>query len=1025
MAKSFEAYAELLSKSNFSFLLGASHPDELVEEAINKGLYGLALNDLNGVYGVVKGYRRAKEAPEFKYIASTEVSFIDHPNLVLLPKNKKGYGQICQILTHAFKEKGVVSLSFFDFVSLSKDIQNDVVVLIRDYDKTNFDVLKELYFNNIYLPLTRYLDGKDKERTSKAILLSKQFEIPIVASNDIFYHEKSRKIVQDVLISIKETKSLDEIGYKLFPNAERYLKTPRQMSTLFSDIPHALRQSVVIAEQCHFSLSELRYYYPSEWIPNGHTAQSYLEYLVSTRAPLLYKNRIPEAVQKQLKHELKLISELKYADYFLTIYDIVEFARKKEILCQGRGSAANSAVCFVLGITSIDPVQMNLLFERFISAERGEPPDIDVDFEHERREEVIQYIYQKYGRNRAGMVSAVITYQKRSAFREVCKAFGVPIGTLSAKKIERRFEELTENLPHPVQIREKINKIADIMDGFPRHLSIHSGGFTLSADPITSIAPVEPARMPNRTIVQWDKYDLDTLGLLKVDVLSLGMLSALRKTLNLVGKQLHEITHDDKPTYQMIQQCDTVGTFQIESRAQMSMLGRLLPKNFYDLVIEVAIVRPGPIVGKMVHPYLKRRRGIEKITFPNEKVRNILGKTLGIPLFQEQIMKLAIDLANFSPGEADLLRRSINAWRTSAPISKMAKRLMDGLIEGGLPKAFAEQIFSQIQGFSQYGFPESHAASFALLAYASCYLKCHYPAEFTCSLINSQPLGFYRNDTLLYDAIRHGVDILPISFNQSQWDCTIEKPNTIRLGFRVVKGIAKSHVEHLIEERTKRAFQSFSDICSRTKIRHDVLDRIAMAGGFSEFNLQPRQALWALIEYENLFEKTNEQLSLFKENYTVKQNSNFKKLSSFERIQEDYDAYSLSTHGHPMSEVRKQVKGLPKTNSKILRTLRSGTKVSACGLILVRQKPPTAKGTVFSTLEDEFGFIDLILHKDVYERSKEIFLIHCFIKIQGTLQRDTNTVSILVEKVAPVWNTSNPNIPEDTPLFVEPTQYFY
>ncbi len=1006
-------YAELLAKSNFSFLKGASHPEELVERAIELGLKGLCLNDFNGLYGVVRAHQKAKSHPEFKLLIGTELTFLDHSPLVLIVKDKKAYGLLCTLITKAYqgKEKGEASLVIHDLIAALGSYASGFVILPRIEENLSIDRWRDV-FPSVFLPLTQYLDGKDANRFEKVSALSCRYDLPMVATNDVYYHIKKRKIVQDVLVSIKEGKPLNEVGYKLFPNAERYLKSNAQMERLYANRPEALAKTLEIAESCHFSLSELRYYYPSEWIPKGHTAQSYLEKLVLDCAPRVYKQGISDSVKNQLQHELRLIKELNYADYFITIYDIVEFAKSRQILCQGRGSAANSVVCYVLGITSIDPIQMNLLFERFISAERGEPPDIDVDFEHERREEVIQYIYQKYGRDRAAMVSAVVTYQGRSALREVSKAFGVEVGTLSAKKVERHFDELTKNIPNREGLRAKIDAVMNEIRGFPRHLTIHSGGFTLSACPITGIVPVEPARMEGRTIIQWDKYDLDALGLLKIDVLSLGMLSALRKTLDNVGMKLHEIPHDDPATYQMIQACDTVGTFQIESRAQISMLGRLLPRNFYDLVIEVAIVRPGPIVGNMVHPFLKRRKGIEKITFPNEKVRKILGKTLGIPLFQEQIMRLAIELAHFSPGEADMLRRSVNAWRTSAPIAKMAQRLMEGLIEGGLPSSFAKQIFEQIQGFSQYGFPESHAASFALLAYASCYLKCHYPAEFTCALINSQPMGFYRNDTLVYDALRHGIQVLPVSFHHSQWDCEVTSPKSIRLGFRVVKGFAKKDAEALIQERSQKPFLGFQDLCARTTIRRDVLNRIAMAGGFEELKLKPREALWSVIHYENLLESaTSHQMSLFElDTESLPEKGSFQALTSFETIKEDYGAFSLSTHGHPMSEIRKAISKFPKTDSQKIRNLKNGITVEIGGLALIRQKPPTAKGCMFSTLEDEFGFTDLIFHPEVYERNREQILNHCFIIVKGRLQRDANSVSVLVQEVRPIWEQGSNQI---------------
>lgn len=1025
-------YVELRARTNFSFLTGASHPQELIEQALKMGLSGMALADTNGVYGMPRGYRVAKDHPFFKYLCGTEFTFSDHAPLTVIAKNRAAYARITQLLTlsKSDKEKGDGFLQIRDILmGVSAEIADNWVVIPRTESNLpiQWNELKNLFHRNLYLPLTFYQDGHDEKRVRDLLKIKSQWDLELVASNDVEYHTKKRKLVQDVLISIREGKPLSEIGFKIRGNGERYIKPPQMMQRLYADFPEALEKTLQIAEECTFSPSELKYRYPSEWIPKGFSAQSYLEHLVWKNAP---SRGLDERMKQQLNHEMSLIQELGYADYFLTIYDIVQESYKLDILCQGRGSAANSAVCYVLGITAINPLQMNLLFERFISAERGEPPDIDIDFEHERREEIIKYIYKKYGRDRAGMVSAVVTYQYRSAFREVSKAFGVPVGTLSAKKVERQFAELVKDHPQKDSLEEKISYIAGEMQGFPRHLSIHSGGFTLSADPIIDIVPIEPARKDGRTIIQWDKYDLDILGLIKVDVLSLGMLSCLSKSLKMLKTTLYALPKEDAATYMMIQNCDTVGAFQIESRAQMSMLGRLKPANFYDLVVQVAIVRPGPIVGDMVHPYLKRRQGLENITYPNKKVEDILGKTMGVPLFQEQVMKMAIELAGFKPGEADLLRKSINAWKTSLPIGEMGERLRQGLIDNGMTAEFAALIFEQIKGFSHYGFPESHAASFALLAYASCYIKCHHPAEFACSLVNSQPMGFYRNDTIIYDAIRHGVKVLPVSLNHSQWDCTIEAANTIRLGFRVVSGVNEKHVEELIYEREKEKFSGLVDFLKRSTLRSDVVERLALASRFEDFNWSPRDALWAIVAYENLLTKQNDQqLSLFthttflnQDELTLPQSQQFDEIDGFEKIQNDYGAFSISLQGHPMEELRKTMTNIPKMTSKKIRELTSGSQVKTAGLVLIRQKPPTANGTCFSTLEDEFGFIDLVLFPATFEKFNDVFLNHCFIIISGKMEREGNTVSVIVSHVAPVWNTETLH---ETPLALEPDQYFW
>lgn len=613
-------YAELQCKTNFSFLRGASHPEELIETAASVGLAALAITDNDGVYGIPKAYWACRKHSNLKLIVGADIRLLDHPRITLLAKDRAAYATLCRLITrcHQDRDKTDPGISLKNFC---QQIPESSGLVALPAEASNYKMLKDLFDKDLYIPLGRFLDGYDQFRTMCAMKISEEFQLPIVATNDVHFHKKNRRKLQDAMTAVREGTSLERAGFRLYSNGERYLKSAFQMRQLFKDMPEAVTRTLEVAEKCSFCPSELRYRYPSEWIPRAHSAQSYLEELTWSGATQRYPRGTPDAVKAQIHHELDLINKMQYADYFLTIYDIVDFANKKDILCQGRGSAANSVVCYCLGITVIDPVRMNLLFERFISAERDEPPDIDVDFEHERREEVIQYIYEKYGRHRAAMVSAVVTYQKRSAFRELGKALGLEVGTLSAKALQKEFDHIPATMEVPSR-RELIEELSSEMKGFPRHLSIHSGGFTLSADPIIDIVPVEPARMEGRTIIQWDKYDLDYLGLLKIDVLSLGMLSALQKTLKATGLKLHEIPADDKRTYAMIQKADTVGTFQIESRAQMSMLGRLQPRNFYDLVIEVAIVRPGPIVGKMVHPYLKRRRGEEVVYYPHPKIKN-------------------------------------------------------------------------------------------------------------------------------------------------------------------------------------------------------------------------------------------------------------------------------------------------------------------------------------------------------------------------------------------------------------------
>lgn len=1023
-------FVELKCKTNFSFLKGASHPEELITQALSLGYRALGLTDDDGVYGMPKAYWQARTLEKkqqsqgglleshdfFKIIVGADLNIHGHPRLSLLARDRAAYGLLCRIITasHHGKPKGSAHLLLTELSDFLSHPAAKGLLALPDFG-SDYAFLKEHFRDRLFLPLVRVLDGRDQKRTQDMLALSLQWDCPLVATNDVHFHQPSRQKLQDVLTCIREKTSLSQAGYKLFPNGERYLKSPQQMQKLFSDLPQALRQSVDIAESCTFSPRELRYRYPSEWIPPAHTAQSYLEELTWKGVPERFKD-LPEVVEKTIRHELALIKKLDFADYFLTIYDIVAFARSQNILCQGRGSAANSVVCYCLGITAVDPIHLNLLFERFISEQRNEPPDIDVDFEHERREEVIQYIYKKYGRDRAAMVSAVVTYRRRSMLREISKALDVEVGTLSAKEVEKHFTSLTKNSLIP-EVKEKISDLSTEMSGFPRHLSIHSGGFTLSADPITEIVPVEPARMDGRTIIQWDKYDLDYLGLLKVDVLSLGMLSALRKTLNLVGMELYQLPQDDQATYQMIQRAETTGTFQIESRAQMSMLGRLQPRNFYDLVIQVAIVRPGPIVGKMVHPYLKRRRGLERVEYAHPKLQKILGKTLGIPLFQEQVMRMAIELAHFTPHEADYLRRAIGAWRSSGSIQEIGLKLIQGLIKSGLSQEFAHRVFEQIKGFAQYGFPESHAASFALLAYASCYLKCHHPAEFTASLINSQPMGFYANHTLVDEAKRQGVHVLPLHPDFSHWDCTIEE-KALRLGFRVVKGLSEEEARRLVAQSP---YASVEELLVKNPLRSDVLRRLALGNFFDKFGLDPRHALWFILDYnlkKQALSEPTEQLSLFHKKSEDPEADLFQSFTLLQSVSADYQAYRLSAQCHPMAAIRKTISA-PLVTSKDIRSLPAGRRIKTSGLMIIKQRPPTAKGVTFATFEDEFGYIDTVIHSEVYKKYYDTLSDECFLIVHGIVQKDGHSISLLVKSVSPLFNTPTQN------LYIKPHQFFW
>ena len=1014
-------YTELKACSYYSFLRGASSPPELIQEALALGLRGLALSDLGGVYGLPKAYQELRNSggrEGFKLISGAEILIHDLPqaSMTILARDRAAYGALCRILTrsHEGVAKGTGSLARDRLLSLLQETPGaSGLILFPEWQEgwhlsqgTGKDAFLgwEDFFslpNSIRLPVTRFLDGWDRERNRVAKEASLRFRVPGVATQGVLYASSGRQTIQDVLSSIREGVPLKEMGSHLRRNAERRLKPPLEMEALFSGEAEWIRETMRVHEECSFSLSELRYRYPSEWIPTPHTAQSYLEELCREGVEGRYPGGADSRTMAQMRHELSLIEELGFADYFLTVQDIVAYARSQNILCQGRGSAANSVVCYVLGITAIDPVRMNLLFERFLSVERGEPPDIDVDFEHERREEVIQYIYRKYGRDRAAMVSAVVTFQRRSALREVAKAFSLPVGTLSARKVEK---ELLGDPSLSEQKRNAVLAVSDAMEGFPRHLSIHSGGFTLSAEPIDTIVPVEPATMEGRTIIQWDKYDLDILGLLKIDVLALGMLSAIRKTLDQVGLPLHQVPPEDPATYAMISRADTIGVFQIESRAQMSMLPRLKPRTFYDLVVEVALVRPGPIVGNMVHPYLRRRRGQERVHLPDPRLIPILGRTYGVPIFQEQVMKMAVVLAGFTPGEADRLRRAIGAWRSKGSMDEMGRKLQAGLQRAGIPDSFAATIFEQIKGFSEYGFPESHAASFALLTYVSSYLKCHHPAAFLQALLNSQPMGFYSPHTLIDDAKRHGVSVFGVSLHLSEWDTVLCGRESVRLGFCHVRGLREEACLRMLEERKRGgAFRSFQDFISRTPFDFRSLRLLAMSGAFECMGLSSREALFQVLSIQDgLFREVGGQEELFP-------GTPLPRLSEEDRVVQDYSSLGLSVRGHPMQFLRERLIGEGGLRSRATATTQSvkkmshGSRVVLPGLSVVLQRPPTAKGTAFATLEDEEGVLDLIFHKEVFEKHREMIREEAFFWVKGVLQRDGDAAQVVVKGIEPIF----------------------
>ncbi len=1001
-------FVELKCKSNFSFLRGASKVQDYIQRAVELNMTAISITDVNGVYALPRAFESIlKMAPHMKLISGAQLTIKDHPPITLIAKNRNAYGLLCRLITqvHADKEKGEGHITLAE---LSEFIEGagrarggqDLICLPDLETTTNIEFLQALFGKNIYLPLCRYLDGLDQQRTQFVKKIAKKFTIDIIATNDVHYHSLTQRPLQDCLTCIREGVTIDTAGFHLFGNDERYLKSDLQMRSLFSDLPNAVALTGQIADECTFSLSELKYTYPQEFIPPGYTAKSYLYELVYQGANETYKGLIPPKVDAQIRRELDFFARRGHEHYFLTVQDIVQFAKNNNILCQGRGSAANSIVCYVLGITSVDPVNMNLLFDRFMNEGRNEPPDIDVDFEHDRREEVIQYIYRRFGRERAAMVAAVHTYHSRSAFLELSKAIGIDVGTISAAELEQRFDEISKDFLYR---KPHIENLAQQMKGFPRHLSIHSGGFILSNNPLVEIVPVEPARMENRTIIQWDKDDLETLGLMKVDILSIGFLTALHKATDLAGIGWRDIPPDDLATYKMIQKAETHGTFQIESRAQMNMLVQTLPQNYYDLVIEVALVRPSPSKGGMVQPFLKGMREARqgrpfKIGHPG--LENILGRTHGIPIFQEQIMQISIDIAGFSPAEADQLRRSLGKQRTASSVDAMGKKLYAALVGNGIPQKFADDLFNYIQGYAHYGFPESHAASYASLAYKSAYMKCHHPAELVVGLINSQPMGFYPVDTLVNEAKRNGVYFLPVDPNISEWDAILQAPKTIRMGFRNIEKIREADVLQMIAAREKSLFQSIEDFISRTTFSKDVLENLSLIDAFEHFGLDRRHSFWKSVEFSRLSKKENEQLSLFDENAKMDSASElFTTMTLLEKITTDYQKTGYSLEGNLMKALRKELPHLPKLNSQQIKNLPKNRIIQYAGILTVLQRPPPAMGTAFITFEDEVGCIDTVFQKELFDRLEPVIRSSKFLIIEGKIQKKGTGTTVFVTNV--------------------------
>ncbi|HEX5131635.1 MAG TPA: error-prone DNA polymerase [Candidatus Krumholzibacteria bacterium] len=1033
---SLAGYAPLWCKSNFSFLEGASHPDELMEEAARVGIRSLALTDRDGVYGLVRAFVKARELG-VHLIAGSQLTTEDGSHIVLLAADRRGYANLCNLISDARlrSPKGESVVRWSEIYARAEGLlalwggdgsliagATDPVFVARD--------LKHAFGDRLYALVTRHRRAEDVGGEKRLRERAARFRIPTVAGVEVLYHTRARRDLQDVLTCIRHGVPLSGAGRITRPNAEHALKSPYAFGVLFEDDPASVTRTEEVAARCTFSLSEIRYRYPLEALPDGSSAFDHLRHLTLEGARGRYPREqfpagIPLETTAQVEKELQIIRELEYEGYFLTMHEIVRFCRASNILCQGRGSAANSAVCYCLGITAIDPVQMGLLFERFISRERAEPPDIDLDIEHNRREEVIQWVYGKYGRTHAAMVANVVRYRARSAVREVGKVLGVPDTTIDrVARLLSHHDDVTAaslasagfDIDTPTH-RHLVRLTAEIQD-FPRHLSVHPGGFLLGHEPVRDLVPIENATMPGRTVIQWDKDDLESIGLFKVDLLGLGMLTVVNRAFDLLathhGRQLTmaAVPADDEPTYAMIRRADTVGTFQIESRAQMAMLPRLKPRNYYDIVIEVSIVRPGPITGGMVHPYLRRRNGEEAVVYPHPSLEPVLKKTLGIPLFQEQVMKLAVVAADYTPGEADQLRRDMAAWRRSGRLERHREKLVSRMRAKGIEEEFAERVFEQIRGFGDYGFPESHAASFALIAYVSAWLKCHYPDVFTCALLNAQPMGFYTPATLIEDASRHGLPVLPICVQASMWDCTLERvegslaalarrhpgdagvrPFAVRMGLRYVRGLAAAIGERILAARNDHAFHSVTDVVNRAALDERARTKLAEAGAFDALIAGAngrRDALW---QARGAQENSPIEMAGGERDVT------FDGLSHLETVVWDYEASGHSTHGHPLGAMRARLiaRGLP--DARGVNALPNGRRVRYAGLVIVRQRPSTAKGVVFMTMEDETGFVNIVLWKDVFSRYALLAKTSSFLGVTGKIQRESGVVHVVAESL--------------------------
>ncbi len=1017
-------YAELQTTTHFSFLRGASSADELFATAKELGIEALGVVDRNSLAGIVRALE-ASRATGLRLVVGCRIDLQDGMSVLVYPTDKAAYSRLTRLITLG-KGRGGKNNCILHWEDIPLYAEGLIGILVPDMPDDlcalQLRRMKDVFGDRAYVSLCLRRRPNDQMRLHELSNMAVRHKVKTVVTNDVLFHEPSRRQLQDIVTCVREGTTIDEVGFDRERFADRYLKPPEEMARLFPRYPEALARTMEIVDRCKFSLEELTYEYPEEAIVEGMDAQQSLEHYVRECIPDRYPEGLPQKVLRSVRHELDLIKEMNYAPYFLTVFSIVRFARSQGILCQGRGSAANSAICYILGVTSIDPETNDLLFERFVSKERNEPPDIDVDFEHERREEVIQWIYKTYGRDRAALVCTVTRYRAKRAIADVGKAMGLPedvtkalssgLWSWSEEITEKNVTDLNLN-PNDYRLVMTLKLARELM-GAPRHLGQHVGGFVLTRSRLDDLVPIEPARMEDRQVIEWDKDDVEALKMMKVDVLALGMLTCMQKAFDLIREHkgedldLAKVKQEDSATYAMIRKADTLGTFQVESRAQMSMLPRLKPRTFYDLVVQVAIVRPGPIQGDMVHPYLRRREGKEPVEYPTPELEAVLGKTLGVPLFQESAMKVAMVCAGFTGGEADQLRKSMATFKFTGGVSRFQTKLVDGMINNGYTREFAERTFKQLEGFGSYGFPESHAASFALIAYASCYIKCHFPEAFAAALMNSLPMGFYAPAQIIWDARRHGVEVRPISVQHSRWDCTLEAiPGTerhaVRLGMRQVAGLAALDAARIVAARGERPFESVDDVWRRSEVPAEALTQLAEADAFRPaFGLERRDALWAIKALRD------EPLPLFaaaaeREQKAVAEQQEpeveLRQMTEGHNVIEDYAHAGLTLRQHPIAFLRKDLEARRIVTCADAMNAKDGRFHMIAGLVLVRQKPGSAKGTMFITLEDETGPANIIVWPTLFEKQRRIVLGASMMGIYGKIQREGDVVHLIARKL--------------------------